>query len=591
MLAINSCVDEKYRIIRLVSRDEAGALFLASKETNDEPVWVREVHKSGPESGMPVSRSLAAESLDLKALRHPNLSPVVDVVETKQTYQIVLDYVEGTPLDCVLKGSGLPPRQKMTLWINQLCAVFHYLHSCSPTVVQGEIEPGGVLIKPDGDLVLLGYGLIKKIDGNRLADTATDKCAPEQYDPVGWVDARTDIYALGRLLFTFADQSWAGLERIAQKCTHPDPRERYQSCDELMQALAHCDGADVAVKPDQEGAPVPEHLKPDVVVVDRRIPKGENQEKAGGKTRNPRKPFNRNVVFWVLISLAAVVLAISVGSLFFWDLAPKSYTQLLSEAAEEKRTHEERADLYMKAILMKPADSKAYAEMLAFFLSDDERPGVLTKRDAERLEQLKSGVEMRDSKFRPPVTVYPLREFQSENSSGYRSVSLQIGLAYWYRYDHYLADQSQRRSLAVAWLKEAADSHKVAQALVDINGSYLALGKDPLLKSDAEKAYRTLSESLNRLRIDAGSSSIDRDTCVMIWDEYVSAVIKYVDPFFEFDAVDFFSMMSGLERLEDSLMRFQGDDVQAVLDKVQIALVLVEGHKGPNILFIPREKR
>jgi serine/threonine-protein kinase len=402
------------------------------------------------------------------------------------------------------------------------------------------------------------------------------------------VDARTDIYALGKLLFTFAGQSWAGLERIAQKCTQPDPRERYQSCDELMQALEHCDGADVGVKPYQEEAPGPEHSQPDVGAVDRRISNRENQEKAGGKAR---KPFNWNVVSWVLIALAAVVLVIFVGSLFFWDRTPKSYDQLLSEAAEEQRTHEERTDLYMRAILMKPADSIAYAKMLAFFLSDDERPGVLTKRDAERLEQLKSGVEIRVSRFRPPDTAYPLREFQNENISEYKKVSLQIGLAYWYRYDHYLADQSQRRSLAVEWLKEAADNHKVAQALVDINGSYLALSKGPLLKSDEEEAYRTLSKSLEKLRSGAGPPSIDRDTCVMIWDEYVSAVIKYVDPFFEFGVVEFFGMMFSLERVEDSLLLLQGEDVQAVLDKVQVAFALVDGHKGPDILFIPREKR
>lgn len=152
---------------------------------------------------------------------------------------------------------GAQPVNLVVGWAKQLCDALRYLHS--KNYVYRDMKPANVILKPDGTVKIVDFGIMRTYKPNRACDTAClgtkGYAAPEQFGG-SQTDARTDIFGLGMTMFrivTGIDPVKPpyeikpiceinpllpkGLEYIISKCTKPNPNDRYQSCDELMADL------------------------------------------------------------------------------------------------------------------------------------------------------------------------------------------------------------------------------------------------------------------------------------------------------------------------------------------------------------------
>lgn len=278
MLQIGSLVDNKYKILSEVGHGGMSVVYLAINERANKTWAVKEIRKDGVCDFEAVKQGLVVETDMLKRLNHDHLPSIIDVIDSEDSFLIVMDYIEGQSLQNVLKESGAQPQDLVVKWGIQLCDVLGYLHSREPAIIYRDMKPSNVMLKPNGDITLIDFGTAREFKNRAMVEDTTclgtrGYAAPEQFGGRGQTDARTDIYCLGATLYHLLTghspaeppyeikplRYWnpafagSGLEYIINKCCQQDPEHRYQNCAEMMYDLEHVEDMDVTTMRKRKG--------------------------------------------------------------------------------------------------------------------------------------------------------------------------------------------------------------------------------------------------------------------------------------------------------------------------------------------------
>lgn len=258
MTDIGTVIDGKYEVLREIGRGGMSVVYLAM-DTHLNKQWaVKEIRKKGSgKNDEIVVNSLLAEANMMKRLDHPALPRIVDIIDNGVTIYVVMDYIEGESLDKILLEFGAQPEEKVLEWAMQIADALAYLHSQKPPIIYRDMKPANVMLKPEGNIKIIDFGIAREYKEQNLADTTVlgtkGYAPPEQYS--GQTDPRSDIYALGMTmhhLLTGVDprsgeayasvRQWNpevsdGVEAIIDKCVQPAAENRYQNCADLLYDL------------------------------------------------------------------------------------------------------------------------------------------------------------------------------------------------------------------------------------------------------------------------------------------------------------------------------------------------------------------
>ena len=355
MLEIGSLIDGKYKILRVVGKGGMSVVYQAVNEKANKIWAIKEVRKDGVQNFEVVKQNLIVETELLKRFNHPNLPSIIDVIDSEDSFLIVMDYIEGNSLNKALETSGAQSQEDVIEWSKQLCDVLGYLHSRKPPVIYRDMKPANVMLKPDGNVSLIDFGTAREFKSSSVEDTTClgtqGYAAPEQYGGHGQTDARTDIYCLGATMYhlvtghnpstppyeMYPIRQWnpalsSGLEEIIIKCTQRNPNDRYQSCAELLYALDHYQDLDI-----------------------------ENKKVQNLKWKT----------FLVSIILTIVMFVGAIGFKFGANAVTAStYDSLVNQAANTTET-DSSLGLYKEAIEIEPSRFEAYTGILKVLMSDD----------------------------------------------------------------------------------------------------------------------------------------------------------------------------------------------------------------------------
>lgn len=253
-------IGEKYEILTKIGEGGMSVVYLA-RDTHLNKQWaVKEIRKKGREKEDDVVvKSLRVEADMMKKLDHPALPRIVDIIENNVTIYVVMDYVEGLSLDKILAEYGAQPEELVIEWGKQICDALIYLHGQKPPIIYRDMKPANVMLKPEGNIKIIDFGIAREYKEQGLADTTLlgtkGYAPPEQYS--GQTDARSDIYALGMTLHHLltgidprAGEAYApvrmwnpelseGIELIINKCVEPAAENRYQNCQDILYDLEH----------------------------------------------------------------------------------------------------------------------------------------------------------------------------------------------------------------------------------------------------------------------------------------------------------------------------------------------------------------
>ncbi|MCI6464639.1 MAG: serine/threonine protein kinase [Faecalicatena sp.] len=472
MLEIGSIVDGKYKILNKIGQGGMSIVYLAMNERANKPWAIKEIRKDGVSNYEVVKQNLIAETDILKRLNHPNLPSIIDVIDCDDTFLIVMDYIEGKPLSEALNREGAQPQEKVIEWAKQICDVLGYLHSRVPPIIYRDMKPSNVMLKPDGNIMIIDFGTAREYKSASIADTTClgtqGYAAPEQFGGQGQTDARTDIYCLGATLYhlitghnpclppyeMYPIRQWnpnlsSGLEEIILRCTQKNPNDRYQSCAELMYALEHYDELDHEYKVKQ----------------------------------------NRK---WRTFLATSILTVVSMGACVGFKAAEtsttnSSYTQYLKNAVSAG-TSEERVENYQSAIYLNPGEEQGYVDLLnKAFLDDDD----FSQEEAAKMTEI---LGYKGSSNRSNES------YLEADEKAYDDFAFQMGLAYYYYYEG-----NGNKPMSQAWFDIASssttlDSNKVERAkrLGRIAGYYANLNSSNKA-GDSTTTYRDYWKDLTEL--------------------------------------------------------------------------------------------
>ena len=197
-----------YSLVREIGRGGMSRVFLARRADGEfEQDVALKLLRPGLDTDVDRAR-FRAERQILASLNHPNIARLFDggITEGGQPY-LVLEYVEGEPIDSHCDARGLSIRRRLELFLLAAEAT-QYAHR--NLIVHRDIKTSNILVSLDGAVKLLDFGLAKLLEPDAFADASITRtgarwmtpeyAAPEQlrHEPVTTV---TDVYQLGVVLY------------------------------------------------------------------------------------------------------------------------------------------------------------------------------------------------------------------------------------------------------------------------------------------------------------------------------------------------------------------------------------------------------
>src|SRR5215469_6757609 len=175
-----------YILLRLLGEGGMGRVFLAARadEQYQQFAAIKLMHADLWQSEIMLER-FRAERQILANLNHPNIARLLDGGMTPEgTPYLVMEYVEGVPLDEYCRANRLSVSERLKLFAT-VCAAVDYAHK--NLVVHRDIKPGNILVTREGVPKLLDFGIAKLLDAESgepaLTETAERVMTPEYASP------------------------------------------------------------------------------------------------------------------------------------------------------------------------------------------------------------------------------------------------------------------------------------------------------------------------------------------------------------------------------------------------------------------------
>lgn len=249
---------DRYEPLEVVGRGGEGEVVRALDHQHGRAVAlkIRRVTASDRDAVLAEARVL----LSLRPHRH--LPLVRDDFFTDDSYVMVFDWIDGTDLAQVLHDRGVPglAGEQALAWLAEAADALDHLHRHSPAIVHGDVKPANLILRPEGSLALVDFGLAGAA-GYRNAERGTRGFVAPEAAAGAPVTPAADVYGLAATAFALLTgeapsggrPSWVGVEppRVAAleaalgQALALDPARRPATASELIGRLRQAWGGEL----------------------------------------------------------------------------------------------------------------------------------------------------------------------------------------------------------------------------------------------------------------------------------------------------------------------------------------------------------
>jgi eukaryotic-like serine/threonine-protein kinase len=193
----------RYEVVKELGKGAMGVVYKAHDPQIDRMIALKVLREDRVTSHEFVQRFLK-EAMAIGRLSHPNIVTVYDVGSDHGTVFIAEEFIEGKPVDEILKQGRLEIRQVIQFGI-QMADALDYAHKRG--IVHRDIKPSNILIMSEGQIKITDFGIARIEDPNAPQLTHAGEIlgtpyymSPEQL--MGrTIDGRSDIFSLGVILY------------------------------------------------------------------------------------------------------------------------------------------------------------------------------------------------------------------------------------------------------------------------------------------------------------------------------------------------------------------------------------------------------
>ncbi len=262
-----------YRIDSKIGEGGMGSVYLASHLQMRRKAAIKALHPNLVNNTQ-IRERFRNEAEAMASLKHPNIIDLYDFLETNQGLFLIMEFIEGKPLDDYVRTvTGPLPEDRAIGLFSKALDGFAYAHDRG--IVHRDIKPSNLMIGNENQIKILDFGIAKILNDANKGLTRTGSkmgtvlyMSPEQVKGLS-VDRRSDIYSLGVTLFQiltgrppydeqtsteydvytkivnsplprvrkFNPHVSEQMQAILDKATAKEPQNRYQTALEFKHAL------------------------------------------------------------------------------------------------------------------------------------------------------------------------------------------------------------------------------------------------------------------------------------------------------------------------------------------------------------------
>ena len=192
----------KFEILEKIGEGGMGAVFLARQIDLDRNVAIKVL--AGSVAGEDVLRDrFRQEALIIARLSHPHIINIISIEQHKDTFCIVMEYLEGRTLQEMVSREGrLTPARALSI-TSQAADALHYAHQKG--IVHRDVKPDNIMILEGDAVKMMDFGIARWSDSSLRTQTGISMGTPKFMSPEQArgreTDARSDVYSLGLVLY------------------------------------------------------------------------------------------------------------------------------------------------------------------------------------------------------------------------------------------------------------------------------------------------------------------------------------------------------------------------------------------------------
>lgn len=201
-LKVGLVIGKRYRFIRQIAQGGMGEVWFARDILMSRDVAIKAIREEHA-GNTDFLKRLRNEARNNAGLEHKNIVEVYDYYESDQIGFIIMEYIEGKVLSALLSEKIVLEPVFLCSLLSQMCSALDYAHSKG--IVHRDIKPSNIMIKPDGTVKIVDFGVSKATDQGTITATgmvvgSAHYLSPEQ--AIGdKASGQSDLYAVGIIAY------------------------------------------------------------------------------------------------------------------------------------------------------------------------------------------------------------------------------------------------------------------------------------------------------------------------------------------------------------------------------------------------------